>query len=78
MLLREYRLNPHGSHRQCEHLRVKTMQLPKTVENEPRAKNLAFELHIERALYSRYKPRGEPDAFPPEYLKWKLETASSA
>ena len=38
----------------------------------------AFELHIERALYSRYKPRGEPDAFPPEYLKWKLEAASSA
>ena len=28
------------------------------------------ELHIERALYSQYKPRGEPDAFPPKYLKW--------
>ena len=31
---------------------------------------MAFKLHIERALYSRYKPRGEPDNWPPEYLKW--------
>lgn len=31
---------------------------------------LAFRLDIERALYSRYKPRGEPDNWPPEYLKW--------
>lgn len=31
---------------------------------------LAFRLEIERALYSRYKPRGEPDNWPPEYLKW--------
>jgi hypothetical protein len=31
---------------------------------------LGFTLDIERALYSRYKARGEPDAFPPEYLKW--------
>ena len=30
----------------------------------------AFRLDIERALYSRYKPRGEPDNWPPEYLKW--------
>jgi len=31
---------------------------------------LAFRLEIERALYSRYKPRGEPDNWPPAYLKW--------
>ena len=31
---------------------------------------MAFELTIENAMYARYKPRGEPDAFPPEYLKW--------
>ena len=31
---------------------------------------IAFRLRIERALYSRYKPRGEPDNWPPEYLKW--------
>lgn len=31
---------------------------------------LGFTLEIERALYSRYKPRGEPNNFPPEYLKW--------
>jgi hypothetical protein len=31
---------------------------------------LAFRLRIERALYSRYKPRGAPDNWPPEYLKW--------
>ena len=31
---------------------------------------IAFRLEIERALYSRYKPKGEPDAFPPEYLRW--------
>ena len=30
----------------------------------------AFELTIANALYARYKPRGEPDAFPPDYLKW--------
>ena len=30
----------------------------------------AFRLAIERALYSRYKPRGQPDNWPPEYLKW--------
>lgn len=29
-----------------------------------------FEYHIERSLYSRYKPRGEPDNWPPRYLKW--------
>ena len=31
---------------------------------------LAFRLQLERALFSRYKPRGEPDNWPPEYLKW--------
>ena len=31
---------------------------------------LGFSLDIERALYSRYKSRGEPDSFPPTYLKW--------
>jgi hypothetical protein len=31
---------------------------------------MAFRLDIERALYSRYKSRGEPDSFPPEYLRW--------
>ena len=30
----------------------------------------AFKLSIERALYARYKPRGAPDNWPPEYLKW--------
>ncbi len=29
-----------------------------------------FEYRVERALYSRYKPRGEPDNWPPQYLKW--------
>jgi hypothetical protein len=29
-----------------------------------------FEYQLERALYSRYKPRGEPDNWPPVYLKW--------
>ncbi len=32
-----------------------------------------FEYHVERALYSRYKPRGEPDSFPPHYLRWRAE-----
>lgn len=32
---------------------------------------LLFEYRLERALYSRYKPRGEPDAFPPEYFRWR-------
>ena len=31
---------------------------------------IAFRLEIERALYSRYKSRDEPNAWPPEYLKW--------
>jgi hypothetical protein len=30
-----------------------------------------FEYRLERALYSRYKPRGEPDNWPPEYLRWR-------
>lgn len=29
-----------------------------------------FEYRLERALYSRYKPRGEPDNWPPDYLRW--------
>jgi hypothetical protein len=29
-----------------------------------------FEYYLERALYSRYKPRGEPNNWPPAYLKW--------
>lgn len=29
-----------------------------------------FEYHLERALYARYKPHGEPDNWPPQYLKW--------
>jgi hypothetical protein len=28
-----------------------------------------FEYRLERALYSRYKPRGEPDNWPPDYLR---------
>jgi hypothetical protein len=30
-----------------------------------------FEYQLERALYSRYKPRGTPDNWPPEYLRWR-------
>ena len=37
---------------------------------------VAFRLRIERALYSRYKPRGEPDNWPPEYLKWSAARES--
>ena len=32
-----------------------------------------FEYHLERALYSRYKARGEPDNWPPQYLRWRAE-----
>jgi hypothetical protein len=32
---------------------------------------MLFEYHLERALYSRYKPRGEPDNWPPQYLRWR-------
>ena len=32
---------------------------------------IAFRLELERALYARYKPRGEPDNWPPEYFRWK-------
>lgn len=30
-----------------------------------------FEFLIERALLSTYKPRGEPDNWPPTYTKWR-------
>ena len=30
-----------------------------------------FELRIERALWSKYKPRGEPDNWPPVYTRWR-------
>lgn len=29
-----------------------------------------FEYCFQRALYSRYKPHGEPDNWPPRYFKW--------
>jgi hypothetical protein len=32
-----------------------------------------FEYHLDRALYSRYKPRGEPDNWPPHYVRWRAE-----
>ena len=32
-----------------------------------------FSLDIERALYSRYGPRGEPNSWPPTYLKWRAQ-----
>ena len=31
---------------------------------------MLFELHIEHALLSTYKKRGEPDNWPPVYTKW--------
>jgi len=31
---------------------------------------LAFRLEIQHALYSRYKQRGDPNYWPPEYHKW--------
>jgi len=31
---------------------------------------MLFEYFPERALFSRYKPHGEPDNWPPHYLKW--------
>lgn len=30
-----------------------------------------FELTVERALLSSYKPRGEPDNWPPRYETWR-------
>ena len=32
---------------------------------------MLFSLDLERALYGRYAPRGTPDNFPPEYLRWR-------
>jgi hypothetical protein len=32
---------------------------------------MLFTLDLERALYGRYAPRGTPDDFPPEYLRWR-------
>jgi hypothetical protein len=29
-----------------------------------------LEYRLERALFARYKPHGEPDNWPPQYLKW--------
>jgi hypothetical protein len=29
-----------------------------------------FEFDVERVLLAEYKPRGEPDNFPPRYTKW--------
>jgi len=29
-----------------------------------------FEFDIERVLLAQYKPRGEPDNWPPRYMKW--------
>jgi hypothetical protein len=32
---------------------------------------LDFRLDVERALYARYRPPGEPYVFPPEYFRWR-------
>ncbi len=32
---------------------------------------LLFEFHLEHALLATYKPRGEPDNWPPVYTKWR-------
>ena len=32
-----------------------------------------FEYRLERALYSRYKARGEPDNWPPQYFRWRAK-----
>lgn len=32
---------------------------------------MLFEYLLERALYSRYEPRGTRDHWPPEYLRWR-------
>ena len=32
-----------------------------------------FEYHFERALYSRYKARTEPNNWPPQYLRWRAQ-----
>lgn len=37
-----------------------------------------FELHIEHALLSTYKKRGEPNNWPPVYTKWHAPTSGSA
>ena len=33
-----------------------------------------FELHLDRVMYARYKPRAEGNTWPPEYLKWSAES----
>jgi hypothetical protein len=36
---------------------------------------LLFELLIERVLHARYKPRGEPNNWPPLYTQWAAQGA---
>jgi hypothetical protein len=36
---------------------------------------MLFALDIEHALLATYKKRGEPDAFPPRYTKWRAPAA---
>lgn len=36
---------------------------------------LLFEFHLEHALLATYKPRGEPDNWPPTYTKWHARIA---
>lgn len=32
---------------------------------------MLFALDLERVMYGRYAPRGTPNNFPPEYLRWR-------
>lgn len=56
----------HESHRLVARVRAAQQATGATTSDT----EALFEYQLERALYSRYKPRGEPDNWPPEYLKW--------
>lgn len=69
----EFYLSGRAEHREDTGLDAEMLAAQKALGVSSSGDEHLFELLIERALYSRYKPRGAPDFWPPDYLKWKEE-----
>ncbi len=73
----EFYLTGRAEHREAAGLAAEMLAEQKQLGVTSSGDEHLFELLIERALYSRYKPRGEPDNWPPEYLKWVAEESDA-
>jgi hypothetical protein len=70
----EFYITGRGAHLRdgelTDHVRAAFVATGGTSTND----EMLFEFHIEHALLSTYKKRGEPDNWPPKYTKWHAPT----